>query len=516
MRWTRVQRSLAGLVVGLSAIFAPTTARAFGPPQCTPGTVVPFPFRMIYGGSRHWTLPNDVNAATQVTPNNTAYFHSVIANPAVREVTFHFTSFDTELNYDRLQFGVLPAINLSGPLGAMNQAVANDHVAPAPWGATLNYTTDGSNPSSGFEIDTATISGCNAVPNGTASQTPVEIGDGTRGAGRRAIGILLGTGDTVYYSYLSNARNQVPGNFKLHAALNTEVPGVDFNLYARCGAIPTATTFDFARRSPGPQEFLEVETGPCPTTWYFAIDSASGAGSFEFNVATGSDVAVCASFGSPDFSTEEKDLARDKLVGTLKTIYGATAGAVLVSRIQVTNDGVCDPSILPQPYRFLNVHIKKDCAGSETNRPGLGAPDVARLCTDWLAETGAGLAFITNHEVMHLIFGLPDEYTASGAGCGHSMMARRDTTFFSLCTARNHGLDPTIGVTYVDPGEASMKSTAPFGDSASMWAKLEFNQYGPPLDMPRMQQINSPDNYDYLDFDFNSSVSGTVQVISSY
>jgi hypothetical protein len=36
------------------------------------------------------------------------------------------------------------------------------------------------------------------------------------------------------------------------------------------------------------------------------------------------------------------------------------------------------------------------------------------------------------------------------------------------------------------------------------------------VDFPRMQQIDTPDNYDYLDFDFNSSTPGIVQTITSY
>jgi hypothetical protein len=139
------------------------------------------------------------------------------------------------------------------------------------------------------------------------------------------------------------------------------------------------------------------------------------------------------------------------------------------------------------------------------------------MCTDWLGAVGAQAAFDINHELSHNMWGLPDEYTdAAGASCGHSMMSTNDTTFFSLCTPFTHRLDPKPGSVYHDPGDMSAESAAPFGDGVSMWEKLEFNQYGPPVDMPRMQQVNSPDNYDYLDFDFNSSTPDTVKTITSY
>jgi hypothetical protein len=457
---------------------------------------------------------------SQLNPNNASYFHDVNANAAVREVTFHFASFDTEMANDRLQIGVLPPINMSGPLGAMNQAVEDDggRQAPEAWRATFNFVTDSGMPSGGFEIDSATVTKCDAVPAGFPQQPALELGDGTMGAGRRTIGMLLHTGDTLFYSYRSNARNAVPANFKLHAALNSQVFGVDFNLYAKCGAYPTASNFDFAGTSQGGQEFLEFDTGPCPTTWYFAVDSARDGGEFELSIATGSDVAVCASFTGPALSRAQKDIARDTLTGAVRAVYGSTAGSVLVSRIQVTDDGNCDASILPQAYRFLNAHIHTDCGRSITTNPTKGGgPTFTDLCNDWLTTTGVLAAYIANHELGHQIWGLPDEYTdTAGAGCGHSQMAVADDTFFSLCTAFTHRLDPIAGAVYRDPGDMSGASTGPFGDGVSMWQKLGFNAFGPPVDFPRMQQVDTPDNYNYLDFDFNSSAPGTVQTITSY
>lgn len=84
----------------------------------------------------------------------------------------------------------------------------------------------------------------------------------------------------------------------------------------------------------------------------------------------------------------------------------------------------------------------------------------------------------------------------------------------SRASVIRHGLDPVPGAVYREPGEG--RSAAPFGDRVSMWEKIGFNQYGPRIDVPRMQQINSPDNYDYLDFDFDSSAAGTIQTFTSY
>ncbi|WP_394822475.1 hypothetical protein [Pendulispora albinea] len=521
---TTYRRQIIVLGALVAAMAIPEQALAWGITPCTVGTEIPFPFRTSYGGSRHWTLPEDVNtmSATKIK-NNAYYYHSVAANPAVLGLTFHFSSFDMEWGNDRLQIGTLPPVNLTGALGAFDLYVedTSSPTTPAIWGASFNLITNNLRPSDGFEIDRVTVSKCRPMPTTPRPYIAHELGDGTSGAGRRTMGILQQTGDVMFYSYLAN-KNPVPGHFMIHAALNTQIPNVDFNLYARCGAFPTATTHDFKAVAPGGQKFLQFDSGTCSTRWYFAVDSEHGAGQYEFSVATGANINVCATFES-GFSREEKDRARDALARSLNSIYGSTAGAVLVSGLQLTDNGECSSSTLPplplDPFRWTNIRIDKSCQRSNA-AVGHLSPNRAQFCADWMSNVSKGdalsVAYTVVHELGHHIWGLPDEYTDDkGAGCGHSAMAVNAEHSFSFCTAATHRLDHMPGAEYHDPGDLSHSSSPPYGDIVSMWDKMSYNLYGPAVDFPRMRQINTPDNYDYLDYDFNTS-SEVVRTVTSY
>ena len=503
-----------------SLMLAPRTASAFGTPHCTVGQTIPVPIDLTYNSTTHWIVPEDLNSVA-LNANNTYDFHDINATPAVTGLSFHFSSFQTEVKNDRLEFGLFPTpIIFSGPMGAFDTPPMTNSGSAAgdPWLVDLNYVTDKANPSQGFTIDSATITSC--------ATAPIPVQNIYDVAERRVIGILTGTDDTLYYSY--PPPKVVPpgiqlGPQSLHIALTTapSLTNTNFDIYLSCGSVPTASSYMVAGVSPGSQEFIDVLLlTQCLSRWYIAVNSAQGAGAFELNVVYGADQPVCVRFENGSFTKAQEDSLRNQVLKSVGGVFGSTGGVVLMTPIQFINDvnADCDNSIISNPGAtngFRHVNLKASCGRSSTASQEDYGNAHSDLCTDYTLSGGTiGAHRILAHEMGHLFWSLPDEYNdAHGAQCGHSMMSTADATYYSLCTQWNHTLDPVMGAdAYHDPGQPV--SAPPFGDNQSMWNKLVFDQYGPPY-TDQVQQADTAENYDYLDFNFNAS-STVIDVHNNY
>lgn len=494
--------AVAGAVLGL---LLPVRAMAFGTSTCTPGPLF-LGWNPIQYQPMRFALPRDRNSL--LLANNTYYYALIRANPRVSTVSFQFAGVNMNAP-DSVSFPFLAnPQSYTGVLGPFSTPAFASEGTPGWWGH-INISTDSATPSAGFSISTATVA-CNPEgPAPNATEAWVE---------KKNIGILTQTGDTMYYSYPAPPNNVLGQPYHLHAALNYGVgaPGFDFDLYARCGAFPTATSYDYIGYSGTPREFIDITT-PCATQWYFAINAYSGAGIFDLTIGEGGDETKCFAFDSSSgYTTAEKTAISDQFVNGLGAFYGVTLGGLLINRATFIDGDLSSKCVATPGYPATDVDgmFSKTCGQSST----AGNAGQTTYCTS--ADWSGNLPFIVSHELAHHMFQLPDEYQPADV-CGHSLMGSPTmANFISVCTAANHAKDPLSG-SYVDPGNSTY-STTPYGNQYSMWQKLSdnhyekginFTHYPSPSGPPRMLPVNTVENYSYSDYDFNSYLVHVQKVV---
>jgi hypothetical protein len=267
--------------------------------------------------------------------NNIDNIVDIRGNPRITSLDFVFWAFDTEYLYDFVRITdnhngahiIQPTGSISGYVGN----VAFDNLQQ--YGGRFLFHTDWSVMSSRVNLTAVTTHCQSSGSNGVTSLVP----------GRRALGILNGTTDTVYMSYTApyNSSEQVT------IALWSDISGTDFDLYLRCDALPTGTSFTLSSTSGSSQEFIRLPPGTCPngSTIYLAVNSWSGAGSFGI-VASHSFVQSQLIVATTDFvaTTAEIDQIANTMSLGMRTFYGMTEGGWWVPNIYVCNIGKCfDP-----------------------------------------------------------------------------------------------------------------------------------------------------------------------------
>ena len=95
---------------------------------------------------------------------------------------------------------------------------------------------------------------------------------------RRYQGILLGTNDTVY---LAIAGAGTGTQLNIAAWAGPSGPA-DFDIYARCGSLPTPTVWQARSNHGGNEEFLTISNAQCgpASVLYVAVNSFNGSGGF--------------------------------------------------------------------------------------------------------------------------------------------------------------------------------------------------------------------------------------------
>jgi len=185
-----------------------------------------------------------------------------------------------------------------------------------------------------------------------------------------------------------------------------------------------------------------------------------------------------------------RDVWADTLQRTARRLYGATEGQIIIDKFLFWSNGP-------------NCKACESSSGTTT----------CGLCFGNFGGTGQTTLFdhssvsiltwndhpLWVHELVHLYWGLADEYSNGSAGlekCGHSIMANHglaDQT--NLCTDLNHGRD-------YDPS-----APAATGKSAHRVA-YEAGRSA----LPSTFLLKTPDNYSFDEFDFNGAVGIVVHM----
>lgn len=395
--------------------------------------------------------------------NDINHLRSISANHYVRRIDLWADRFRTETNYDYVElrgaFGV-GATRLSGSSPALQW-----HTFIDPFGYGLQYLpmymqfiTDATVSFTGFLFSDIRV--CCGAAGATDPALPVALG-------ARNAGVLLGNNDVVYFKFNTSSATGAPTdylNITLYADVLTHTH--DFDLYARCGAKPTPTQWDFRSNNPRSEEFLTFPQNaagcPHPGTWWFAVHSYSGKGLFNFVVnaqkkSMRGEIAVGITWDA--LAGGQFDAVRFGMLNAIRAYYGLTEGQHYISKIHIYNnvpftfDGggypLCTCGSDTCQFCFLNW----GAGGAQAWPCNPQGTSISNFAWGWYFSSttpcsAEGCVFepAVMHEFGHLAFCQGDENEVPapggtgpcgpGGGCMHSAMSE---AFYEFCNASNHG-----------------------------------------------------------------------------
>jgi hypothetical protein len=453
--------------------FTPVKPKVCGGPN--DWTLIPFDFNV---NSARWDLPQDPYCSGANCPryiDNLSNNTRIVGNAWTTALYVHFDGFDLETNFDNVFYGANTWTGNMGPFWAFWQVPGGASMLGTYSRLTL-FTDRSIGRTTGISTDQVSL--CTTRVSAETGKTPV-----ITNSYDRTTGFLLGTNDVIYLSEV-----MVPSTHHSFA-LWSNVPGVDFDLYARCGALPTPTTYDYRSYSGDANEFIHYKTA-CASTIYLAVSSFRGAGAFNLTTNLHSsqyDRSLAAGVGY-DASDSELAAYADALRKGARLFYAETEGNWLIENIYLydntnrvtSNSAECDT-----------------CGGANCNicfSPSGGRPSASCGVGVTMRGNNADEPRFVAHELGHYLLCVGDEYFQPATGssqfqCGHSNMASPYDENFNHCTDFDHGFD-------ADPA-------APSTGLPDVWDTG--------VGLISGGQERTFDNFSYLNFDFESQV-GNVAV----
>lgn len=449
---------LAGIIAESSnahAAFEPVL-----PADCPSYTEVDWTFNMSNSGTGAWELPQDPD--TSLYMNNIFNVMQIVGNGWTRQFCMRLDFMDMEYHYDHVSYGYEYTGSLTGPIWACNFTNPSDPsetIQEVP--PLVLTTTDSSVQMQGFSFGRARVChepGARGPMTTAASMVPQ----------RRYSGLLLGTGDVVYLRVPSGT-TKTDDNSDTHDTFALwGRPGADFDLYERCGALPTATAWDARGYSSDSQEFLHLSSADCPkgSERYIAVHSFAGSG--WFNIVNHKhyaieDIDVVTAGADCAVTDSQLNVYADDLTQGFRHFFGANEGARYFRSIQLKSNA--------------GGNIKFYCSSGRPHSSVCDGGSVS-MYSDW--HDGRTIS----HELGHYYNCLRDEYSdGKGNHCGHSIMASQfNVTQPNYCYASDHNKDPS-------PLSAGTTSVG------AVWTKL--------INRTPYMPWTTPDTYDYINFDFN-------------
>jgi hypothetical protein len=420
--------------------------------------------------------------------NNVSNTRLFMANGWTTHMQFRLDYLQLEQGFDNITYGpkgFSSSTQLTGLHGASTWWTGLFSQGPSlqSFYNAMRFVSDGSITYGGFTVSTMRI--CTVA-------TQVDTNPGTLDIGARYGGPLLGTSDVVY------AKFTPPASAHSTVALWPADDGSasnDFDIFARCGALPTPSAFDTSATSGNSQEFLHL--GACGSSWYLAIVSFRGSGTFNLVVGrhTASHHMTLTAGTDSVFTAAQIQNVSNQLRDSARFFYGVTEGDQYVDTVNLYANNNSGGSNCPNCGNVtgskcdicFSLGCTPGCVGQTTcAQPPSGQGKIQLWTNGFFYQT-------IGHEMGHAFYGcLADEYI-NNTSCGHSIMDDQwnTGTQFNVCTANDHGLDRRPG------------TTVPVGGAAHTQAVTNGRSLVAPTE--------TPDDYSYVNFDFDCDI-GTCAV----
>lgn len=413
-----------------------------------------------------------------------------VGNRYARGLRLYHTEFMTELNWDFMEFSHAdgsPLITRTGLIDTASNSTTNAWIQLSGAGslrlsyipALIRFNSDLIGPAAGVKFTKAAV--CCAT-----TQASLPVANVTWGT--RYTGILLATNDVVFFK-VGAATSSAKA---IHVTLWSSFSGVDFDLKARCNALPTSTTYDYSAVASGRWEYLRIPyTATCPSgPWYVAVYSHSGDGGFNF-VASLAKTAMEKTLNvgiEKNATPEELDTIEATLKGGSRWYYGMTEGQHFVTTFNLYNNrgqgcSSCGGQSCHICFEDDDANIPR-----VVNKCQSGSKMYIPISSwDELSTMG--------HELGHYLGCFPDEYCLDKdvvgdcqpyegcSWCGHSWMGFHPN---NLCMSTNHNLDST------DP------CTTPSPNAYSNWQTIPNIEFIP---------TTTPDNFNYENHHFSAAIT---------
>lgn len=409
--------------------------------------------------------------------NNIVTTHRISGNSNVRRVGLNFTRIDLENGFDFVGYAQQPdpLVTLTGnPPTGYRYTTSRTGTDFQRDPLVFRFTSDSIISDEGATVANLAVSCDPAQATGNPSALQV---------GTRHTGVLISPEDFVDYAM------PAPG-----AGINTSLVlwqaqpelGDNFDIYMRCNAYPTPTAYDFATRGlAASQEYLLAGAGSCPApgTWYVTVHAYAGDGVYHLVAAhsyTTQSHFIRVGFTWASTAGQRAGFA-PTLAKALKLFWGATEGTQILYRAHMYATSDCT-----------------NCDGRDCDICYSMAPGTGSCCTN-IVTVNIFQSYLYSHEgiahelghrwlsqypTLHFI---DDEYVGSQDRCGHSMMGFPWGRMNNFCYGADHATDPAPSGTPPDSGD-------------DCWFEYEDNGFTP------WQPSETPDNYDYVNHDFNNAV----------
>lgn len=423
--------------------------------------------------------------------NNLGHVRSFVANGFVKDVRFHFQTFSTEYGHDFFSFqqDLGEPESISGSFSSTNIApiiYARPQLKPVQ----LGFSADRSLSYPGFVLDSIEV---------CCESSFVSLPNFDMAPGRRYSGYLQGPNDVVYLRIPSG-----PVGTRLRVALwGNGTSGQDFDLYARCGQLPTPNFFDWRSFSGDSDEFMASAPDECTgQSWYIAVSDYSGIGQFSIVASYAKSVAgsIPIRVGiDQNVSLADRFQVATTMTQALRFVYGLTEGQVAFAPCDVWNNTGTGCT---------------NCSGSPCDvcfeyNPNGTTPASAGLCPDPASGTHVNIPLSSGywtsprgvaHELAHQYLCTQDEYDPLGCNataglcnwhCGHSVMANPFSGQNNFCF-KSSGI-PTAHERDPSPGWVPQNTMSAW-DSAYLSGRVVWS----PTD--------TPDNFSYVNHDFDDKI----------
>jgi hypothetical protein len=421
----------------LAIVLAPREASAFSPRPCAKTSY-------FQNQKYRWKVGVDATSDAPLSPvagglpyaryrNQTKVSQYLLTNQYVSGISFHFSSFDLETNYDYLRWGDNAGYFAWADTGALGSSVGKylpNYVGSFQHNPVeFTFSSDYSVEHEGFSLDSVDVV-CNGASDSGVFIAPYYT---------RIDGVLLGYDDVVYFA-LPGDTNPAKHISVAMWAPDDDAGDTDFDIFLECGAWPTSSS-TLHSASTRMQEFVEfdVASHPCPGSWIAAVHSypkfGGTHGSGFFHVLAAKHIAAqhfTYTAGLRNAGPFDVASARAMLQHTSRGIYHATSGQVLVdwnlTNLPSTVSPSCDDTWKCGGAR-CNVCLALDGSGGYTF-----GPDKIVVGYDAWAGTEYTLqdrAYRLVHEFGHARLGLTDFYydPAGVCGPGTPVAGSYDTTF---------------------------------------------------------------------------------------